>query len=357
KLLIPVAIQQVLDKGVLSTDGFDATFVAWACAGAAVGVIVLMVLSRITYLRLVRAAEGALYSLRVRVFEHIHRLSVAEQNETKRGVLVARVTSDIETLARFVNWGAISWVVNSALVIGTLVVMAIYSWQLTLITIVAFLPVIPILRFLQRRQLVAYDKVRTCTGDMLAEFSESITGAAAVRAYGLEVRSRDRLHERVHQLYLAHREAGRYFALMFPVGDLFGSIALAAVVAIAAFGGVELGLDLGTVIAFAFLMNLLLFPIAEISEIIDQTQTAVAGWRKVLDVLDIPIDVSDDAHGTVLPSGALPVVAEHVDFSYRTGPPVLRDVCVEIPAGTNVAVVGETGSGKTTFASILCRLA
>ena len=113
KLLIPVAIQQVLDKGVLGTDGFDGAFVARACAAAAVGVIVLMVLSRITYLRLVRAAEGALYSLRVRVFEHIHRLSVAEQNETKRGVLVARVTSDIETLARFVNWGAISWVVNS----------------------------------------------------------------------------------------------------------------------------------------------------------------------------------------------------------------------------------------------------
>src|SRR3954454_24764698 len=121
KLLIPVAIQQVLDKGVLSSDGFDGAFVAWACAAAAVGVVVLMVLSRITYLRLVRAAEGALYSLRVRVFEHIHRLSVAEQNETKRGILVARVTSDIETLARFVNWGAISWVVNSALVVGTII--------------------------------------------------------------------------------------------------------------------------------------------------------------------------------------------------------------------------------------------
>ncbi|MGZ4796504.1 MAG: ABC transporter ATP-binding protein [Acidimicrobiia bacterium] len=357
KLVIPVAIQQVLDRGVLHSKGFQGGFIITACVGAAIGVLVLTALSRFTYLRLVRAAEGALYSLRVRVFEHIHRLSVAEQNETKRGVLVARVTSDIETLARFVNWGAVSWVVNSALVVGTLIVMAIYSWQLTLITIVAFVPVVPILRFLQRRQLVAYDKVRTCTGDMLAEFSESITGASAVRAYGLEDRSRSRLHERVHQLYLAHREAGRYFALMFPVGDLFGSIALAAIVAVAAFSGVELGLDLGTVIAFAFLMNLLLFPIAEISEIIDQTQTAVAGWRKVLDVLDIPIDVTEPAVGVDLPEGALPVRARHLDFSYRTGPPVLHDVDIEIPAGTNVAIVGETGSGKTTFASLLCRLA
>ncbi|MBK5287754.1 MAG: ABC transporter ATP-binding protein [Acidimicrobiia bacterium] len=357
KLLIPVAIQQVLDRGVLHRGGFRATFVITACALSAVGVLVLMVLSRITYLRLVRAAEGALFSLRVRVFEHIHRLSVAEQNETKRGILVSRVTSDIETLARFVNWGAISWVVNTALVTGTLIVMAIYSWQLTLITIVAFLPVIPILRFLQRRQLVAYDKVRVRTGDMLGEFSETITGAAAVRAYGLENRARDRLHHRIQDLYLAHREAGRYFALMFPVGDMFGSLALAAVVAVSAFSGVQLGLDLGTVIAFAFLMNLLLFPIAEISEIIDQTQTAIAGWRKVLDVLDIPIDVADDPKGSSLPAGPLAICADHVDFSYRTGGPVLIDVSIEIAAGTNVAIVGETGSGKTTFASLLCRLA
>ncbi len=357
KLMIPVAIQQVLDRGVFHQQGFRAGFVFTACALTAVGILGLTVLSRYTYLRLVRTAEGALFHLRVRVFEHIHQLSVAEQNETKRGILVSRVTSDIETLARFVNWGAVSWVVNTALVFGTLVVMAVYSWQLTLITIVAFLPVVPILRFLQRRQLVAYDKVRVRTGDMLAEFSEAITGAAAVRAYALEDRSRSRLHERIQRLYGAHREAGRYFALMFPVGDLFGSLALASVVAIAAFSGVQLGLNLGDVVAFAFLMNLLLFPIADISEIIDQTQMAIAGWRKVLDVLDIPIDVPDAADGLTLPTGPLSIRVDHLDFSYRTGAQVLYDVSVDIPAGTNVAVVGETGSGKTTFASLLCRLA
>ncbi len=174
----------------------------------------------------------------MRVFEHIHRLSVAEQNETKRGVLVSRVTSDIETLARFVNWGAISWVVNSTLVVGTLIVMSIYSWQLTLITIVAFLPVIPILRFLQRRQLIAYDKVRTRTGDMLAEFSESITrrgGRPRVRARGPLPRAPARARRRA--VPRPGSAPAQYFAVMFPLGDFFGAIALAAIVVAAAYYG------------------------------------------------------------------------------------------------------------------------
>ena len=85
-----------------------------------------------------RAAEQALCGLRVRVFEHIHRLCMAEHTTTRRGVFVSRVTSDIETLARFVEWGMIAWLVNGTLIVGTLVVMFVYSWQLTLLVLVAF---------------------------------------------------------------------------------------------------------------------------------------------------------------------------------------------------------------------------
>jgi ABC-type multidrug transport system fused ATPase/permease subunit len=357
KLLIPILIQVVLDRGVLGDSGFRPAFVLGACAVAAALTLVVLALSRITYLRLVRAAEATLYGLRVRVFEHVHRLSVAEHTSTRRGILVSRVTSDIETLARFVNWGAIAWIVNSTLLVGTLLVMLVYSWQLTLVTVVAYAPVVPLLRFMQRRQLRAYDAARVRTGEMLAEFSETVTGAAPVRAYGLEDRARDRLRERIHGLYRAHLRAARDFAVMFPLGDLFGALATAALVGVAAFGGESWGLDVGTVVAFIFLVNLLLMPIAELSEVLDQTQTAIAGWRKVIEVLDIPVDVEEPEPGAPLPRGPLDIRLEHVDFRYRTGPQVLHDVDVAIPAGTNVAVVGETGSGKTTFASLLCRLA
>lgn len=357
KLAIPVLIQQILDRGILGDAGFRPGFVLAACAGAAVVTLLVLVLSRVTYLRLVRAAEDMLRGLRVRVFEHLHRLSIADHTETKRGVLVARVTSDIETLARFAQWGAIAWVVNSILIAGVVAVMLAYSWQLTIVVLAAYVPVVPLFRVMQRRQLAAYDRTRTETASMLAEYSELVSGAPEVRAYGLSERAEQRLVERIGAVYRAQVRALKYFALMFPLGDFFGSIAIAATVVTAASFGPDWGLGVGTTIAFVFLVNLLLTPLAELSEIVDQTQTAIAGWRKVLAVLDVPVDVPEPDPGTPLPAGALAIDAEQVGFAYREGGPVLHGVELHVPAGTNVAIVGATGSGKTTFAKLLCRLA
>jgi putative ABC transport system ATP-binding protein len=207
KLAIPILIQVILDRGVLGPSGFRAEFVLLACLAAVALTIGVLFISRIAYYRLVRAAEQALCNLRVRVFDHIHRLSMAEHTTTRRGVFVSRVTSDIETLARFVQWGMISWLVNGTLIVGTLVVMFVYSWQLTVITLIAYVPVVPLFRAFQRRQLTAYDEERTRIGDMLAEFSETVSGAAVIRAYGLQDRARARLHERIDAAYRARVRA------------------------------------------------------------------------------------------------------------------------------------------------------
>jgi ABC-type multidrug transport system fused ATPase/permease subunit len=106
--------------------------------------------------------------------------------------------------------------VNGTLIVGTLIVMFIYSWQLTLLTLVAYAPVIPLFRAFQRRQLQAYDEERTAIGDMIAEFSETVSGAAVIRAYGLQDRARIRLRERIDRAYRARVRAAKYFAAMFP---------------------------------------------------------------------------------------------------------------------------------------------
>jgi putative ABC transport system ATP-binding protein len=293
----------------------------------------------------------------VRTFEHIHRLSMAEHTDNRRGALVARVTSDIETLARFMEWGAVAWIVDGFLLAATFGVMAIYDWRLTALALAAFAPLTVLMPAIQRRQLAAQDRVRTAVGETLSEVSETVTGAPVVQAYGLEERARGRLGTAIDNQYRAYMRAGRYFAAVFPLGDLFGSLALAAVVTAGVLWGPGWGLQVGEVVAFVFLIQLLQAPVAELSEILDQTQTALAGWRKVLGILATPLDVPEPVGGTRLPGGPLAVRVDGVDFAYRDGVPVLRDVDLAIEPGQKVAIVGETGSGKTTFASLLCRLA
>jgi ATP-binding cassette, subfamily B, bacterial len=357
KLAVPILIQQILDRGVLDDAGFRPGFVFTACALTAVLILSLYFVARATYLRLVRASEASLLALRVRAFDHIHRLSMAEHNEQRRGALVARVTSDIETLAQFMEWGAVAWIVDTVLIGATFVVMAVYDWRLALVVLAAYMPLVVLLPVLQRRQLAAQDRVRTAVGDSLAEVSETVTGAALIQAYGLEGRARGRLRAAIDRQFRAYMSSARYFAAMFPLGDVFGAFAMAGAITVGVTWGPGWGLDVGVLVAFTFLINLLLMPIAELSEIIDQTQTALAGWRKVLGVLATPVDVPEPENGQALPVGALDVVAADVAFAYRDGVPVLRDVDVRLPAGRTVAIVGETGSGKTTFAKLLCRLA
>ena len=329
--------------------------------GTAVLTIGLYFVSRATFLRLVRAAEASLLGLRVRTFDHIHRLSLADHVDQRRGALVSRVTSDVETMAQFTEWGAVAWIVDSVLIVaharrdGRLLVAA---------------------RARDRRRVPARccPPCATCSaassppttrcaravGDTLSEVSELVTGAPVVLAYGLQRRTRRRLDHAIRTQYRAQMGAAKWFAVMFPLADLFGALALATVVAVGAINGPGLGPRASaSSIAFLFLVNLLLLPIAELSEILDQTQTAIAGWRKILGVLATPIDVVEpDRRRRRCPAGALrgrprrrPVRLPHRRRGARAAS---TSTC---RPGASVAVVGETGSGKTTFAKLLCRLA
>ena len=184
RLIVPILVQLVLDNGVLSDDGYDGAYV-WTVSLAALAVVLLVAAaSRVALIRLVDMAETVLMNLRVRVFEHIHRLSLADHTESRRGVLVARVTSDVETLARFTQWGLISWIIDTAIIVGTIAVMLWYSWLLTLLVLVIHVPLVPFLRWVQRSQFVSYGKVRSRVAETLGHVSEAVTGAQVIRAIG-----------------------------------------------------------------------------------------------------------------------------------------------------------------------------
>lgn len=356
KVSVPILVQQVIDRGV--AGGFRPGFVAASTTAAAATIASVYLVSRSTLRRLGTAAETTLAELRTRAFEHIHRLSLSTHSEGRRGVWLARVTSDIETISRFLAWGAVAWVVDTILIVVLLAVMAVFAWQLALLSGAVLGAMLLLLRLVQRRQLRAYEQVREAVGGTMGEVSEALMGAATIRAYGIEDRARGRISEAVRAQYRAHMVATGYASVTSFLGDLFGAVALAATGAVGAWFGPGWGLEVGELVACLFLVAQLQPPVAELGEILDQTQVAVAGWRKVLDVLDVPVDVVEPHEGRALPTGALAVTARDVAFRYGSAEvDALAEVSVTIPAGADVAVVGETGSGKSTFAMLLCRLA
>ncbi len=355
-LVAPVLVQQIFDHGF--TGGFRPRFVFAICGLSFALVVATYLAGRAAARRLVRASEEALMALRVRGFEHIHRLSIAAQSQERRGVFVARVTADVDTLSQFTEWGGIAWIVSLAQILGALVLMLVYSWQLTIPVVLLVGPLLLVVGKLQASLSAAFDLVRARVGQMLSEVSESVMGAAVVRAYGLEERIDNRVKRSIRERYQAQVLAHFRTATLFPMATIFWGLALSVVILVGAAFGPRWGLTFGRVSAFLFLADLFLHPFADLPEIYADTQTAIAGWRKILALLELPVEIVEPESGVTLPEGRpLSVRTEGVSYAYGDGPLVLRDVTIDVPAGAHVAIVGETGSGKTTFSKLLTRLA
>ncbi|MCX4388473.1 ABC transporter ATP-binding protein/permease [Micromonospora peucetia] len=352
---VPVAVQQGIDNGIVG--GLDLT-VVWTVV--AITTAVLVVTTFCGYLmmrRLFTVSETALANVRIRAFRHVHDLSMLHQQSERRGSLVSRVTSDVDQITQFLQWGGVILVVNLGQLAITTLVMFAYSWQLTLVVFAAFLPAVFVIRLLQRRLAGAYGVVRQRTGALLGAIGESVVGAPVIRAYGIAGRTSRRLDEAIDGQRQAQQRAIRISIVGSSVGELAAGLALAGVVVLGVMLGADRTLSIGEVTAFLFLVTLFIQPVQIATEVLNEAQNAIAGWRRVLDVLDIEPDVADPGEqGRELPSGPLDIRFAGVRFAYPGGPPVLHDVSVEIPAKSRVAVVGETGSGKTTFAKLLTRL-
>jgi putative ABC transport system ATP-binding protein len=362
RVLVPVITQQVIDKGIDTETGTVDMGEVWRlCSIAFVLLLITTFTNWKTRTRLARSAEGALARLRGRVFDHIHRLSIARHTENRRGVLVSRVTNDVEQLSNFFAWGGIAWIVSLSMMTAVAITMLIYDWRLALIAIGSAVPLFLVLKALQKRILAAWDLVRTRVGEMLGAIGESVSGAAVIRAYGVQARTTERVTETIDLHRDSYVKAGALGAVLFPANEVFAVFTTSAVVLAGVALGPGSGLSAGEMVAFLFLVALFLEPIAEFTEILDQTQTAVAGWRKVLDVLDTPIEVVDPGPtGAVLPDGPPEIRLVGVTYRYPGhGDPsyAVKDVDAVIRSGASVALVGATGSGKSTLAKLLVRLA
>ncbi|MEO5873460.1 MAG: ABC transporter ATP-binding protein [Streptosporangiaceae bacterium] len=357
RVVVPIAVQQTLDRGLHGSDGVDLGFIRTAvllCGGAVVATAVAAYLMNV---RLYRSTESGLSALRVKAFRHVHDLSMLTQSGERRGAMVSRVTGDVDQISQFMQWGGLMIVVSLGQVIVASVLMVVYSWQLALLVWLSFVPLVFGLRIFQRLISQAYLLVRERVGDLLSAVSESVVGAPVIRAYGAEARTAARVDEAVDRSREAQTRAQALVAMTFPISEVVAALATSAVVVAGILLGVGGQLTAGKLVAFMFLVTLFVGPMQVATEILNDAQNAVAGWRRVLGVLDTDPDVADPGEvGVELPRGPISIRFKQVGFGYPAGPPVLHEVTAEIRPRTRVAVVGETGSGKTTFAKLLTRL-
>jgi len=357
RVVVPIAVQQTLDRGLNGPGGPDSSFMTTMTLLAAVAVLLTGASSYLMTARLFTSAERGLATLRIKAFRHVHDLPVLTQNTERRGALVSRVTSDVDQVSQFLIFGGIIAVVSVGQIIVATVIMAVYSWQLTLVVWLCFAPLFLSLRYFQRKLSEAYGVVRRQVGTLLSVVSEPVVGADVVRSYAIEQRTQARVDEAIDRHKQASTRAQGLTAFTFSLGGVSAGLANAGVL----IGGILLGfagdITIGQVVAFAFLVTLFVGPVQMGTQVLTDAQNAIAGWRRVIGILETPADVVDPGDtGAVLPSGPLSVEFEDVQFAYPGGPPVLRDVSLRIEPGRRVAVVGETGSGKTTLAKLLTRL-
>jgi putative ABC transport system ATP-binding protein len=361
RVIVPVAVQQTIDRGFgAATDtGVDLPFVTTVVGVALVVVLLTAFCAYAMNARLFRASEAGLATLRVRAFRHVHDLSVQTQSTERRGSLVSRVTSDVDALSLFLQWAGVFLVVAAGQVVLASLVMLVYSWQLALVVWVTFAPLVLVLRVLQRRLAASYLVVRERVGVMLGAVSEAVVGAEVVRAYGIEARTGQRIDAAIDEHRAAAVRAQAFAVGAFSTGELVSGLATAAVVVVGVLLGLEGEITAGRLVAFLFLVTLFVQPVQLGTEMLNEMQNAIASWRRVLGVVDTPADVADpgaDGGGVSLPHRPVDVQLDRVGYAYPGGPPVLVDLSLTIPAGQRVAVVGETGSGKSTFVKLLTRL-
>ncbi len=307
--------------------------------------------------RLYRSTETGLASLRVQAFRHIHDLSMLHQAGQRRGSLVSRVTSDVDQISNFMQWGGLLVIVSVAQLIVATVVMAYYSWQLTILVYVCFVPLAVVLFRMQPGIQREYTKVRERVGEMLGAVAESVVGASVIKAYGSQARTAERVDTAIDRQVKSSIRAQFLTASTFSTGELAAAFANAGIIVV----GVQLGLHgqltVGRLIAFLFLATLFVSPVQAATEVLNDAQNAIAGWGRVIEILDTrPTSPTRDRPEATCRPVRSSVTFSHVRFAYPDGPEVLHGIDLHLAPRTKVAIVGETGSGKTTFAKLLTRL-
>jgi ATP-binding cassette subfamily B protein len=353
-LLGPLLVRIGIDHGV--GDGNERAL--WfATAGFALVAVLDWITTR-GYTRVTgRTAERLLYALRIRIFGHLQRLGLDFYDRELAGRVMTRMTTDVESLSQLLQQGLINAVVSAFTCIGVFGFLIVLSPPLALATSTVLVPLVLATWWYRRLSSRAYQRARESIATVNANLQESLSGVRVAQAYGREDRNISGFRN-LNGRYLADRTtAQRLIALYFPFVLLLADIGAAVVLGT---GAVLVGhgvVTTGVLIAFLLYLNQFFAPIQQLSAVFDTWQQASASMEKIDELLATPSSTPQALHPLELPKIDGSIRFENVRFRYpgTVGAEAVRGVDLDVRAGETVALVGETGAGKSTLVKLVAR--
>ncbi len=351
-LVPPYLAGRAIDDGIRGGDTDALTIIVVAFVAAAVinwGATYVQ-----TYL-INWVGQRALQDLRLQLFEHLQRLSIGFYSRRKTGVLISRITNDVQALDQLVTEGMSTLVSATLTLIGTAVILVVLDPSLALVTFLTF-PVLLVGSLLFRiASSGAYRATREKIAQVTAYLQETLSGVRVVRAFGQERRHRSRFAELNDQNREANMRTVNLNAAYFPSVELLSAVATAAILL---YGGNQVldgAVTIGVLASFVFYLQSFFDPIQSLSQLYTTYQAGMAALDKIFELLDEEPDIADRPDSVELPRVRGEIDFEDVRFSYDGEQPALSDVSLHVPPGQTVALVGATGAGKSTLAKLVAR--
>jgi ATP-binding cassette, subfamily B, multidrug efflux pump len=348
----PVIIKQAIDDAMGNRDIDRLGEYAAAYLVVIVGIFVLRWGQN--YL-LNKAGQQAMHDLRVDLFTHLQRLSLAFFDRNPVGRLMTRLTNDVDALNEMLTSGGLSILSDTVTILGIALALLLLNWQLALLTFFIVPPLLLLTHFIRQGMRASFRAVRIRLARVNAMIAENISGIHIIQLFNREAAAYSRFESANRDLLQAHLRGVLFFALFWPIVGIASAVTTAAIVW---YGGSQVlqgFLTLGGVVAFLQYVERFFQPIRDLSEKYNIMQQAMASSERIFGVLDERLDVRDAAHPTRLSAIRGEIEFRNVWFAYEPGNWVLKDVSFTIAEGEKVAIVGATGAGKTSIISLVSR--
>ncbi|MEY2886410.1 MAG: hypothetical protein RJB40_1265 [Actinomycetota bacterium] len=349
----PLLVRRGIDLGI---RGKDPTSLNISVGMYLLVALIAYVFGRAQFLYLNRTGESFLRVLRLAVFRQMQRQSMAFYDRNKAGVLVARMTADIESMAELVQWGLLQFLAAGMLIVFALVLLATLSWQLTIVALLVMPILIAASVKFQRDSNKAYLAVRDRVGANLSALQEGITTVRVIQAYAQEEETIRKFTKSNRELFQSHEHSVRVSTWYFALIEFGGVFASALIIGIGGWLVHRGDVTLGTVVAFTLLLSSLFDPVQQLSQLYNTVQSAGAALNKLFQILDAKPEVDEHPGAVALPSSG-ELVVNGIDFTYSGAENrALRSVNISVGVGEKLALVGPTGAGKSTLAKLMARL-